>query len=210
MSDSQFDMGDGLQSGPWKVAEKPLMKADIRRKQGRLMPGTLIPPSNSFLESDPPSPTCSQATEIAHPIDESDVKASIHLSNLSVSTSRPLVRSASVDAREDFLNDLDCMAAISPVSVYVVSIEDLPTLERTAVKVGFHTSAILSRPGETNALLIVGIDGAAVESLRSQLARDFEGSQHGTRASAIKTMASGAVAGAALLFTGLAFVPGSS
>ena len=120
-------------------SQNPFAKAQIRREQGRIMPGTFLPPTNSLLISDPPSLPSSQRTEIWNPEDPEEGSKPLTLTQPSslvqqptTLSSRSLVRSASMNAREDFLEDLDRVATRVPVSVYIVPAADVAQLQSSA------------------------------------------------------------------------------
>jgi hypothetical protein len=183
----------------------PEAKANVRRLEGRIMPGTLYPPRDSFFESpEPPSLQGSQKTEFIDPLtDDQSLQRSKLPSRLSTpGPARTLVRSATVDAREDFLDDISHLSNRTPVSVYAVRADDVVLLASAAHKLGFVASSVLPQGATDRALLIIGIDGDAVEDLRLQIskkANESKGCSFGT----LVAVAGGLLAGAVATIAGL-------
>ena len=176
------------------------------------MPGTFLPPTNSFLISDPPSLPSSQKTEIWDPDEPEEgskplTQPSSLVQQSTALSSRSLVRSASMNAREDFLEDLDRVATRVPVSVYIVPAADVAQLQSSAKKVGFRTATVIP---ETNAekdeaLLVIGTEDAAVGNVHDRLVKDEAAARRSGRKSfGLVQMAGGALVGAAAVFAGLA------
>ncbi|KAI0322493.1 hypothetical protein OF83DRAFT_1093551 [Amylostereum chailletii] len=184
-------------------------KAKLRREQGRIMPGTLVTPRPSFLESDPPF---SQQTEVAIPsdhatlakqgADEDSSKASTIMMT-SLRSAQPLTRTESEVEREVFLDRLGQISKHSPAAVYVVPTADLVVVTASARKLRYCTRTVT--PGSpasmgTDSFLVIGMDEEAVNVLYDRLSSD---GRSGKRV--LNAAAGGAVAGAVATFTGLAF-----
>ena len=176
------------------------------------MPGTFLPPTNSFLISDPPSLPSSQKTEIWDPDEPEEgskplTQPSSLVQQSTALSSRSLVRSASMNAREDFLEDLDRVAKRVPVSVYIVSANEVDQLQLNAKEVGFRTAAVIPEKGamKDEALLVVGTEDAAVGDVRERLVKEQDAARRSGRKSyGLAQMAGGALVGAAAVFAGLA------
>ncbi|KZV76011.1 hypothetical protein PENSPDRAFT_646560 [Peniophora sp. CONT] len=199
-------------AGTSTAVKDPFAKAKIRREQGRIMPGTFLPPTNSLLVTEPPSLPSSQRTEIWHPdeLDE-DSKVLSQPSSLAqqptANSSRSLVRSASMNAREDFLEDLDRVATRVPVSVYIVPVDDVEQLQKSAREVGFLTATVISEKGarKDEALLVIGTEDTAVGDVRERLVKEHTAAKRSGRKSyGLAQVAGGVMVGAAAVFAGLA------
>ncbi|VDC05643.1 unnamed protein product [Peniophora sp. CBMAI 1063] len=190
----------------------PFMRAKIRERQGRMMPGTLFPPTNSLLSSEPPSPQISQSTLPWNPEDHTeDLKAhterSPSASQLGSHSPRPSGRSASMRAREGFLDDLDRVATHVPVSVYSVPIADIELLEPSAKEVGFRTATVIPESSATQedvALLVIGTDGTAVGDVCEKLRKEDAAITKRSGSSRLVQVAGGALVGAAAIWASLA------
>ncbi|TFY78247.1 hypothetical protein EWM64_g5766 [Hericium alpestre] len=171
-------------------------KAAVRRKEGRVMPGTLITPRSSLV---PTEPATSHGQINPEHVTKTDVEDESALRR----TPQPLARSMSMVEKEAFLNGVAHISKAPPVSIYVVPLVDLYILQTSAAKVSFKTRALEPRKGsgETNGILVIGSDDAAVQKVYDRLALDVK--KKGMRA--INVAAGGAVVGAVATFTGLAF-----
>ncbi|VDB97102.1 unnamed protein product [Peniophora sp. CBMAI 1063] len=195
------------------VAKDPFSKAKIRKEQGRIMPGTLLQPTDSLLVTDPPSLPSSQRTEIWNPDEpEEGSKPLTEPSSLAqqptAHSSRSLIRSASMNAREDFLEDLDRVAARVPVSVYIVPAADVEQLQSSAKKVGFRTATVIPENGtrKDEAILVIGTEDTAVGDVRERLVKEDAATAKctGRKSYGLAQVAGGAMVGAAAVFAGLA------
>ena len=179
---------------PW---QETVSKADRRRKEGRLMPGTLASPGSSFLPTEPAS---SQDAKHVSAISKADLDESLprttHI--------KPLAQSMSVEERRAFLDGLAEISKAPPATVYTLPVDDLAPIQQSASKLGFHTRALLlsSKSEDEDGLLIVGKDTSAVDAVYERLSRDVK---KGAGLRAINAVAGGAVVGAVVTFTGLAF-----
>lgn len=195
------------------VTHDPLSRAKLRRERGRIMPGTLFPPRNSHLATESPSQLCSPRAESRNseepeegfqPLTE---PTSVEQLSTAPSFRSPIVRSVSMNAREDFLNDLDRVTTHPPVSVYIVSGADLEQLQSSATKVGFRTAtAILEKSAqEDEALLIVGMDDAALGDVRGRLVQGDPATSECSKPKgySLAQVAGGVMVGAAAVFAGL-------
>jgi hypothetical protein len=158
-------------------------------KEGRIMPGTLMPQPSFSTEILP-------TQETPHLDGNFDSKTSIVSRPQSPAAAPPLARCMSMEERTAFLDGLAELSRAPPATVYAIHAQELPHIAASATTLGFHTGTMLSASAEEG-LLILGRDSAAVENLLSKLSRDSQ--QNGIRA-----MAGGAVAGAVATFTGLA------
>ncbi|VDC00053.1 unnamed protein product [Peniophora sp. CBMAI 1063] len=185
--------------------KEPLRKARIRRRRGRLMPGTLSYPTDSSLVSEPPvSPP---RLPPRHPLDARQRFPGINApKEPSGPRSQSRVRSASASAREDFLDELDGVATHVPVAVYVIPASHVERLQLSASKFGFRAAAINSADGtqKDKAWLVLGTEAAAVRDVRERLAK-MDASATASRGTyELAQVAGGALVGAAALLAGLA------
>ncbi|KAA1466564.1 hypothetical protein DENSPDRAFT_831417 [Dentipellis sp. KUC8613] len=197
MNDDSGDEDIGARIAQWQQkVERP--KAEIRKKEGRIMPGTLLTPRNSLLPTEPAS---SQEQHPAHEVTKTDVEEE-ELPRTRHST--PLVRTMSMEERSAFLDGLAEISKAPPAAVYIVPLADLPMMEASATKVGFPARSLTpsKKKSEADGLLIVGSDASAVQKLYERLALDIK---NGKGMRTINAAAGGAVVGAVATFTGLAF-----
>ncbi|KAI0068556.1 hypothetical protein BV25DRAFT_1866549 [Artomyces pyxidatus] len=170
-------------------------RARRKLEKGRIMPGTLDTPGSSFVHTEPSQ---SQATQASPPplvaIDSPSTVSQI-------GSTRRLARSMSIEERAAFLNGLAEISRSPPATVYTVPLPELPSIQRSATRLGFHTRVVTPEKGskETNGLLVIGTDVHAVEKLFDKLTREVQGG------SGLRSAAGGAVVGAVATFTGLAF-----
>ncbi|KAI0254819.1 hypothetical protein BJV78DRAFT_1183135 [Lactifluus subvellereus] len=168
-------------------------------REGRVMPGTLITPTQSFFFDTPPVIETVQSNGHNH----SDSKASVVVPLLSPppmgASALPLARSMSVEERMTFLDGLAELSRGPPAAVYPIHVHELHHVAESARKCGFHTGTVFPKTGSMEeGLLILGRDLRAVEDLLAKL------SQETPKQSGIRAAAGGAVAGAVATFTGLA------
>lgn len=160
-------------------------------KAGRIMPGTLLTPSPSFL------------TEVfpAQSNDHFDSKVSVIMPPQSLqAAAAPLARLMSMEERAAFLDGLTELSRGPPATVYTIHAHELRHIAESASTLGFHTGIVHPKTGTgEEGLLILGRDLGAVKDLLAKLSREGAPQQSGIRA-----MAGGAVAGAVATFTGLA------
>ena len=181
----------------WRETVDIFSKADRRRKEGRLMPGTLASPGSSFLPTEPAS---SQDAKHMSAISKANLDESFPRTN----RAKPLAQSMSVEERRVFLDGLAEISKAPPATVYTLPVGDLALIQQSASKLGFHTRALLlsKKSEDEDGLLIIGKDSSAVDVVYERLSRDMK---KGAGVRAINAVAGGAVVGAVVTFTGLAF-----
>jgi hypothetical protein len=163
-------------------------------KDGKVMPGTLITPHQSFVIEVPPSEDIPQSDG-----DQLDSKASVIMPPLGVATA-PLARSMSMEERMTFLDGLAELSRGPPAAVYAIHARELQQIAESAARLGFHTGTVPPKTSlEQEGLLILGRDFGAVKDLLARLSGDGA-----PQSSSVCAMAGGAIAGAVATFTGLA------
>ncbi|VDB85054.1 unnamed protein product [Peniophora sp. CBMAI 1063] len=203
------DMVTSATSSASTAIKDPFMKARIRRRRGHLMPGTLLQPTNSSLVSEtsnpPSSPPKETFEELLVPLQEPLSLTPTGESTAAVHLSCPLVRSASMNARIEFLEDLDHVAARMPVSVYAIPTGEVEHLQPSAKKLGFSTAVVIpehSRRGN-EALLVIGTEDAAVGDVHDRLTKDVDVMTRRNGEYGLAQVVGGAVVGAMAVFAGL-------
>ena len=162
------------------------------------MPGTLHTPTPSFF-----LPT-------QEPVKD-HVASSGSFPTAAIPRARPPVRSMSTEERQAFITELNQCSKAPPACVYVLPIQDIPAIKRSAEKVGFHARIATSCGTDedvTDGWLILGRDKMAVEALQAKL--ECEKGQGVTlgqknRRGRLGAAAGGAIVGAVATWTGLAF-----
>ncbi|THH16414.1 hypothetical protein EW146_g4221 [Bondarzewia mesenterica] len=186
----------------WREEVVRPSKAQRRKDNGRLMPGTFKTPRSSFI----PTEASSSTTNTGH-VAKSDLREIERLvapSDSTGSTSRSLIRSMSMEERHSFLDGLAEISKAPPMSVYVVPAADLPVVQQSAAKLGFHTRVLTPQKGsgEADGLIVIGKDAMTVDDVFGRLS---QGVQKSSGKWGFKTAAGGAMVGAVAAFTGLAF-----
>jgi len=133
-------------------------------------------------------------------LDTSD-ESSSHTSSASSASSKDLMRSMSVEQRDEFLNNLVKTSKAPPATAFVLPADEILTAQLSANKLGFYTRVFdLKKSGE--GWLFIGMDKQSVDDL-------FAGVESGAKkdvgGGGFKAVASGVVAGAVATWTGLAF-----
>ncbi|VDC00466.1 unnamed protein product [Peniophora sp. CBMAI 1063] len=191
------------------VGKNPFLKAESRRRQEHAMAvAALDPPSSAMAEqsNSPPSQRAELVVLKRHEeTSKSPTKPTDSAHRPIALSSRTPVRSASINAREDFLDDLSHVTRRVPVSVYVVPAGHAAQLQPFANKIGFYTATVMpeddSRRDE--ALLVIGTENAAVEDVCGRLASEATAATSHGGSYRLAQVAGGAVVGAAALFAGL-------
>lgn len=127
-------------------------------------------------------------------------------SNNSATSHPPLVRSMSVEERHDYLTHLTTTARFAPASVFVLPIDEIPGEQRAAHKLGFYARAVDVADGQGLGWLIIGMEEQAVQDLYLKLTGTIHGGvkANGEGGKGLAVVG-GAVAGAVITFTGLAY-----
>lgn len=194
-----------------------------RRKSGR-MPGTHITPSTTKTSLEPDEFIATQ-TSFQPKVDETkptvrmpgtfatssklsveptalDLNATQEPSpnHVSSASSKHLMRSMSVEERDEFLNNLVKTSKAPPATAFVLPIGETLSAQSAANKLGFYSRVFDLNNGE--GWLFIGMNREAVEDL-------FTGVESGVKKNVggggFKAVAGGVVAGAVATWTGLAF-----
>ncbi|VDC04043.1 unnamed protein product [Peniophora sp. CBMAI 1063] len=183
--------------------------AKIRRERRRLMPCTLFPYASDNRTSESPSPPSTPSVESWNPDKCAEDPGLSEPSSLarrpSTHSSRPIVRSASENARESFLDELERVASHVPVSVYMVATTDVEQLQSSAKDLGFHTAAVVpeDRTQKDEVPLVIGTDYAAVGDVRDRLVKEDVTTVKRNGEYGLAHIAGGVMVGAAAIFTSL-------
>lgn len=210
----------------WQQTMTPVATPTKRGKSR--MPGTLITPSTTKASLDPdgfiatqssvqskveePKPTVrmpgtlfstSKITMEPTALDF-DTPEEPSPSHTSSASSKHLMRSMSVEERDEFLNSLVKTSRSPPATAFVLPVGEILTAQLSASKLGFHTRVYeqhdLKKSGE--GWLFIGMDRQAVEDLFISVE---SGAKKNVGGVGFKAVASGVVAGAVATWTGLAF-----
>ncbi|KZP21544.1 hypothetical protein FIBSPDRAFT_860491 [Athelia psychrophila] len=119
-------------------------------------------------------------------------------SRISSASSHPLVHSMSIEERHDYLNHLTTTACAAPASLFVLQSAEIAGEQRAAHKLGFYSRSVDLANGL--GWLIIGMDDKAVQDLY----RAIQAAEKGPGGRSMAVMG-GAVAGAVITFTGLAY-----
>jgi hypothetical protein len=112
---------------------------------------------------------------------------------------QPLIRSMSLEQREDFVSNL---RTASDATVYIVPSADIRDIQTSAVKLGFHAKIIVSADDkDPEALLVLGGEEKSVQTLFNRVEKESKKPSAGR----LRVAAGGAVVGAVGAWAGLAF-----
>ncbi|KAF8622151.1 hypothetical protein AX15_007269 [Amanita polypyramis BW_CC] len=125
------------------------------------------------------------------------------------STTRPLIRSMSMEEREAFVGSLN---QVSNATVYVLPKADIFEVQQAAAKVGFRSRVVMNEEDKSDlqALLVLARDDNSVKWLFGRIEKEdreaiMAKKQAQRSGHAISLVASGAVLGAVGAWAGLAF-----
>jgi hypothetical protein len=110
----------------------------------------------------------------------------------------------SQDERNAFLNGLAESAHAPPASAFIIPMNEIYQIQRSAAKVGFH-SRVVAGDEDANGWLILGSDNRAVQLLFEEFNGQKKLRKQSRASGALRAAAGGAVVGAVATFTGLAF-----
>ncbi|EIM85703.1 uncharacterized protein STEHIDRAFT_158326 [Stereum hirsutum FP-91666 SS1] len=191
-TESDSDGGEHSPLRKWRQG----VSTPLKSKREEIMPGTLLTPHSTILATEPSSSQEDPYHGAKTDVEDEDCMPTPQ-------NSQRLIRSLSVEERAAFLDGLAEISRAPPATVYIVPLVDIPIMQASARKVGFCTRAVPPIEGskEDEALFIIGRDEAAVERLRTELAKDVK--KKG-RVSAVQ-LAGGAMMGAVATFGTLAF-----
>jgi hypothetical protein len=126
---------------------------------------------------------------------------------------RLLTRSISTEGRQAFIAELNQCSKAPPACVYIFPIQDIPTIKYSAEKVGFHVRLVNrmfcgNERDVADGWLILGRDERAVQTLKAGLeSGNGEMREKRSRGGGVLSAAvGGAIVGAVVIFTGLAFL----
>jgi hypothetical protein len=123
-------------------------------------------------------------------------------SQASCASSTHLMRSMSLEERQAFLNQLAETSKAPPPSVFVLFMDEIPALQQTASKLGFHCRVHDLENGE--GWLIIGMDRQAVENLFVGVKGGVKEEKNNT-GGVFRAAVGGAFAGSVATWTTLAY-----
>jgi len=167
----------------------PLDSADGEKKPSVRMSGAVFTPSATKLTMEP------------MPIDLGATQEVSIASQSSSASSNHLMRSMSLEERHAFLNDLVESSKAPPATVFVLPMDEIPEMRKSATERGFHCRVHDLENGD--GWLILGMDGQAVDNL-------FAGVKGGVKEKDVsgggfRAAVGGVIIGSVATWTGLAY-----
>lgn len=167
----------------------PLHSADGEKRPSTQIPGAIFTPSATKLTTEP-TPIDLLATQEVSTASQSSSASSNHL-----------VRSMSLEERHAFLNDLVKSSKAPPASVFVLPVDEIPEMRKSAIERGFHCRVHDLKNGD--GWLIVGMDRQAVEDLFVGV--EGGGKEKDASGGGFRAAVGGAIFGSVATWTSLAY-----